>query len=344
MMSGTSLDGLDLCLAEFHESHEGWKFRILGAETISYAPKQKKELQNAEGLSVHAHHELHSRYGKWLGEQAVSFLNKYSKINVHYIASHGHTVCHRPDLGYSTQIGCGIHLAHTCGIPVVYDFRTQDVVLGGQGAPLVPFGDRYLFGKYDACLNLGGFSNISFEKGNERLAFDICPVNLVFNALAQQLGKEYDEGGNIAKDGALNPALLAQLNRLSYYAASPPKSLGKEWVDQEIFPLLKNIEVSDALRTFSEHTADQITSTAEMYGLENILITGGGAKNTFLLELLKQKNRNLFWEVPADDIIDHKEALIFAFLGLQKLLGRPNVIPSSTGAKKAHSTGVLITP
>jgi len=239
LMSGTSLDGLDLCFAKFTKQNTGWKYEILQAETLPYSDLWENKLRNSINLKAEELFELNSKFGFFLAKKTQEFIEKYSLENIDVIASHGHTVFHQPEKKYTVQIGDGKAIKILTRIPVVYDFRSQDVLLGGNGAPLVPIGDELLFSEFDACLNLGGFSNISFKENGKRIAFDICPVNIVLNYFAKYLGKDFDENGAFAKAGKVNSEILKQLNSLNYYHQTPPKSLGIEFVNQNIFPKLR---------------------------------------------------------------------------------------------------------
>src|SRR5690606_708217 len=243
------------------------------------------------------------------------------------IASHGHTVFHNPTENYTLQIGNGNAIRLETGVKTVYDFRTQDVLLGGQGAPLVPIGDELLFGNYDACLNLGGISNISFRKNDKRIAFDVSPFNLVLNHLAEKSGKPFDENGNLAKSGKVNFDLLNQLNSLKYYQTQPPKSLGIEFCYENIFPLIEQskLETKDLLATFVEHFAFQIALVLNQNFVQNVLVTGGGAYNEFFIKTLNAKTSTEII-LPENQIIDYKEALVFALMGLLKIENQINVL------------------
>ncbi|HKJ06628.1 MAG TPA: anhydro-N-acetylmuramic acid kinase, partial [Flavobacteriaceae bacterium] len=243
--------------------------------------------------------------------------------------------------GYTLQIGNGPQIFNATKVKTICDFRVQDVQLGGQGAPLVPIGDKLLFSKYNYCLNLGGFANVSFEEKNKRIAFDICPVNIVMNFYAKQLGKEYDNKGLIARKGKIHKTLLNDLNAISFYKKTPPKSLGFEFVKAVIFPLIQkyNLPVPTILRTFIEHIAIQMASVIKGEKKE-CLITGGGAFNTFLIEVLAQKTA-VKLILPSEEIINYKEALIFALLGYLKNFNQVNCLQSVTGASRNHSSGVI---
>lgn len=339
LMSGTSLDGLDICLAEF-EKQDKWSFQILKAETIPYAEDWENKLRHSIHLSAEDLLELNSEYGFYLGRQVKEFIHKHQLENINLIASHGHTIFHQPNRKFTLQIGDGRAIKLETGLPVIYDFRSQDVLMKGNGAPLVPIGDELLFSEYNACLNLGGFSNISLQSGGKRIAFDIAPVNIVLNHLAQYINKSFDENGELAQKGKINETLLNDLNALDFYQNSHPKSLGIEWCHEHIFPALKNIEILDALATFTEHTAQQIANVINKNNIKNILITGGGAYNSFLIEKIRSKTQAEVI-IPKKEIIDYKEALIFAFMGVLKLNNEVNVLSSATGSSSDHSSGAI---
>ncbi|RXM39422.1 anhydro-N-acetylmuramic acid kinase [Chryseobacterium sp. CH21] len=339
LMSGTSLDGLDICLAEF-EKQDQWTFQILKAETLPYSEDWENLLRNSIHLTAEDLLELHSEYGFYLGQQVKGFINKNQLENISLIASHGHTVFHQPKKKFTLQIGDGRAIKLETGLPVIYDFRSQDVLMNGNGAPLVPIGDELLFSNYSACLNLGGFSNISLQSGGKRIAFDIAPVNIILNYLAKQLHQSFDENGELAEKGKINKTLLDQLNELDFYHYSHPKSLGIEWCNEHIFPALENVGTLDALATFTEHTAQQIANVINEYNIKDILITGGGAYNSFLIEKIRSKTTSEVI-IPEKKIIDYKEALIFAFMGVLKMNNEINVLSSATGSTKDHCSGVI---
>lgn len=341
LMSGTSLDGLDICFVEFQQADEKWKFKILKAETVSYPESWEDKLREAVHLNSENLLALHSEYGFYLGEKVQEFISKNSLEDIDLIASHGHTVFHQPHHKFTLQIGDGRAIKILNNLPVIYDFRSQDVLMGGNGSPLVPIGDELLFAEFDACINLGGFSNISFKQNDRRIAFDICPVNIVLNNYAQLFGQNFDKDGLLAQKGTINLEILQKLNELSFYNAAPPKSLGFEWVNENVFPLLENESPENILSTFTEHAAIQISETLEKYNLKKILFTGGGTFNSFLIDLIKQKcNSEII--IPEKEIIDFKEALIFAFMGVLKFKGENNVLASATGSSKDHSSGLLV--
>ena len=340
LMSGTSLDGLDICYAKF-QNITNWEFEILKTETIPYSLEWKNRLQNAILLSAEDLLALDKEYGFYLGEKTQEFISKNNITDLDFIASHGHTVFHQPQRKFTLQIGDGRAIKLTTKKPVIYDFRSQDVLMGGNGAPLVPIGDELLFSQYDACLNLGGFSNISLQKNHQRIAFDISPVNVVLNYFAEKLGKNYDENGDFARNGAINFKILEELNALTFYQKSAPKSLGVEFVNSEIFPLLKDEIPENIIATFTEHIAEQIAKVFNDNQLKTVLVTGGGTFNTYLLEKIRGKSQTELI-VPDENIINFKEALIFAFMGVLRLRNEVNVLCSATGSSENHCSGILV--
>jgi anhydro-N-acetylmuramic acid kinase len=344
-MSGTSLDGLDIAFVRFHFDVQ-WHFELINYETHSYNRSWQEKLKKAIDIKGLDLKKLDLEYGKWVGQKVKSFIDKF-QIQPDLIVSHGHTIFHQPEIGLTMQIGDGYQIYKETEIKTVFDLRSMDLAFEGQGAPLVPVGDHLLFSEYDFCLNLGGFSNISFRSSGERLAFDVCPVNIVLNALSHRLGFDYDKKGDIARSGDLMPDLLNRLNSIEYYQHPPPKSLGIEWVDKFIFPLLKEGAPHDLLNTFCHHISHQIGEACHFeysnFSQKKMLITGGGAKNDFLISLIqKNMRKKIQIEIPNEEIIDFKEAIIFAFLGLLKDLGQTNCLKSVTGASNNSSTGLVI--
>jgi len=258
------------------------------------------------------------------------------------VCSHGHTILHQPQNGFTLQIGNLPEISKLTQQKVVCDFRVQDVLLGGQGAPLVPIGDRILFSEYDYCMNLGGFSNVSFEENNTRIAFDISAVNTVLNFYANQLGLDYDDKGQISRTGNCNLDLLNELNALEFYQKKHPKSLGFEFVKEIILPIIEcyPISIEDKLLTYTEHIAIQI-ALALPKKKGSMLTTGGGAYNDFLIERIQFHLPEMSIIIPSKKILEFKEALIFALLGVLKMRGEVNALQSVTGAKYDHSSGVI---
>lgn len=355
-MSGTSLDGIDLAEIvfaldsdvkgnfDFQENRsKKWNFEILNAQTIPYSSFWKNNLREAINFSQEKLERLDFKYTEKLSEEILRFIRLKNIQEIDAICSHGHTIIHKPNKSFTYQIGNLPRLAKMVSRKVVCDFRTQDVNMGGQGAPLVPIGDRLLFPQYDYCLNLGGFANISSEVHGRRIAYDVCPANIVLNRYAEKLGKEFDESGNFARDGQIDSKLLQKLNSLSFYSENPPKSLGLEWVNENIFPMLETFDISpkSILRTFTEHIAIQLA--IQFHKNSSVLITGGGTYNSFLIERLKSLSE-IEVIVPSAKIIEYKEALIFGLLGVLKMRGEINCLSSVTGAKNDHSSGEVYLP
>jgi anhydro-N-acetylmuramic acid kinase len=342
LMSGTSLDGLDIVYTRILNNQNTYSFEILKAETVAYSKHWEQKLRNAFSASKKEIEELTIAYGFYLGEVVNNFIKKNTINNIDFIASHGHTIFHKPEQNYTLQIGDGNTIKQITGLKVICDFRTQDVELGGQGAPLVPIGDKLLFTQYHYCLNLGGFANISFEKDAKRVAYDICPVNIVMNHYCKKLGLNYDEDGKIASSGIINSELLEELNSIQFYTFPPPKSLGFEFVKQTIFPIIEkyNLKVEDVLRTCIAHITYQISNNLNNSANSKVLITGGGAFNSFLINELKKQTKAKI-VIPNKKIVNYKEALIFALLGVLRLENKVNCLSSVTGASKDHSSGKI---
>ena len=341
VMSGTSLDGVDLSHVKFTKN-ENWTYEILETETVSYSDEWLLKLKLAVNFSESQLEELNLNYTQLLAEIINDFITKNTIENLDAVCSHGHTILHKPNLGYTLQIGNLPIISQLINQVVVCDFRVQDVELGGQGAPLVPIGDKLLFSEYDYCLNLGGFSNISFDDKGQRIAFDISAVNTVLNYYSSLLGFEYDDKGEIAKSGNCNLALIKQLNDLEFYNLNYPKSLGIEYVNEFVFPLIElfKISIKDKMHTFVEHIAFQISKVITREEA-SLFISGGGVYNNFLIERIKfylPKNNIV---IPDNKTIEFKEALIFAFLGVLKLREEINVLSSVTGAEEDHSSGKI---
>lgn len=348
VMSGTSLDGVDLAHIQFQIKNDKWSFEILESETISYDSDWITILKTAVDYTENQLDELNKNYTQLLAAIISSFIDKHHLKNLDAVCSHGHTILHQPQNGFTLQIGNLHEIAQLVQQRVVCDFRVQDVQLGGQGAPLVPIGDRILFAEYDYCMNLGGFSNVSFEKNNIRIAFDISAVNTVLNFYANQLGSDYDDKGKISRTGQCNTDLLNELNSLDFYKTAPPKSLGFEFVKEVILPIIESysISIEDKLNTFTEHVAIQIAFALASFETEknqkkSMLITGGGAYNDFLIERIQFHLPEMKIIIPSPKILEFKEALIFGLLGVLKMRGEVNALQSVTGAKCDHSSGVI---
>jgi anhydro-N-acetylmuramic acid kinase len=345
VMSGTSCDGIDLAHCELSVTDDNqWGYSIIKAQTIPYNSLWQRRLSAAVTLDKTAVQALDLAYTSLLNRTILDFIHEFKISELDLICSHGHTVWHKPGQGITWQIGNLESIAQGLPCPVVCDFRTQDVALKGQGAPLVPIGDQLLFQEFDACINLGGFANISYQlQDAPTIAYDLCPFNIVLNYWANKLGSDFDENGHYARLGTVHPELLKQLNTLDYYRLTPPKSLGMEWVQSNFYPLYErfNLNPKDWLATAARHMVDQIHTSATKF--DRILLTGGGAFNGFILELHDEAAPLKFF-VPNKALINYKEALIFGLLGVLRYRGEVNCLASVTGAIRDHSSGVIWNP
>jgi len=337
LMSGTSLDGIDLAYCKFTFLDKKWSYDFLATKMIDYSFEWKKKLKNAIHISEEKLGRLDIELGEYFGEEINQFITENNLKRIDFISSHGHTIFHQPERKYTLQIGCGKTIKKVTKIKTIFDYRSKDVSLGGQGAPLVPIGDKLLFSQYDYCINIGGISNVSYEKNGVRRAYDICFSNMVLNPLANNLGFEYDDKGKIAKANIVNKKLLNKLLELDF----KNQSLGVEVYRKNILPILKksNENTENTIATFTEYIALKIAEIIQ----ENatVLITGGGAFNSYLMELIQEKSGAKI-VVSSRELIDFKEALIFAFLGVLRIENIPNCLASVTGAECDNIGGIII--
>ena len=359
LMSGSSLDGLDIAYCLFSNENaclpdrQGkWNFKILKTDMVEYPDVWVQEIKQLPVASAKTFLEIHASLGNYFGKRVNDFIKKNSLQNkVDLVASHGHTIFHFPEKRFTTQIGDGAAIAAQTNLPVACDFRTADIANGGQGTPIVPIGDKFLFTGYRFCLNIGGIANISCKTENSIVAFDICAANQILNLLANRLGKEYDTNGEIAASGNVNEALLTKLNTLAFYSLDYPKSLDNSFSRESVLPLLEEFEISteDKMRTYVEHIAIQIAkhikwiSEKEKINFsdeDNMLVTGGGAFNKFLIERIKAQTK-IFVEVPNDESVKFKEAVVIAFMGVLRMRNEVNVLRSVTGASKDSIGGAM---
>jgi anhydro-N-acetylmuramic acid kinase len=342
-MSGTSLDGLDIIYVNFYIDNYTYKFDIKHAVTYPFTENEKTVLREAHNFETTRFLRFHNAVGTYIGEKIKKFIKQFNIKNIDFISSHGHTIFHRPEDNFTFQAGNPAYIASETGITTVGDFRTLDIAHKGQGAPLVPIGDKYLFPGFDACLNIGGIANISFEISSITIAYDISPANMAFNLFAKMFNMEYDKDGNIGKQGHVDDKMLMTLNSIDYYHKRWPKSLSKEWFDNEFMKIIKQfskIETHNQLRTIYEHVAMQIVRSFDEINGKDILVTGGGAYNKFLIDLIREKTTKKII-IPEKIIIEYKEALIFAFLGLLRILQKTNTLASVTGAVRDSIGGAI---
>jgi anhydro-N-acetylmuramic acid kinase len=345
LMSGTSLDGLDIAYCIFTKKNSGWTYSIEACETIHYSTAWKTKLSSAHTLPSDQLIALHHAYGSLLGTEAAKFLEKHLIKKVDFIASHGHTIFHQPSKGYTFQLGDGNALHAVSGVPVVFDFRSLDIARGGQGAPLVPIGDQLLFSEYDVCLNLGGIANLSKTEKGKRIAFDVCYANMGLNFLAQKINKPYDRNGELSERGDVNEKLLSKITRAYATLRLKRPSLAREGFENVMMPLLNNdtVSIEDRLCTFTESIVTEIVLAIGKEKTKTVLCTGGGAFNRFLLyRLIEKGGDEISLTLPEDNLIKFKEALVFAFLGVLRVRGEVNTLKSVTGASKNSSGGVMV--
>lgn len=339
LMSGSSMDGLDIAYCEFKETENKWSFEIIQTETVPYDVKWRVRLSKLRNQSTLTYVKTDVFFGHYIGQKVNEFIDKHN-IQVDLIASHGHTVFHYPEIKITAQIGDGASISAVTNLPVVSDFRRMDLAKGGQGAPLVTIGDKLLFGEYDYCINLGGFANISGnDSESNTVSFDICPCNIPLNRIARDLGKDYDQNGDIAANGNINYELLSNLNGIVYYSQKYPKSLNRDWINQDFWPIVRefgDLTAQDKMKTLVDHIAVQVTNSIDRIDGENgkgkkILVTGGSAYNTTLIEHIKTHTEAEII-IPNNNIIDYKEALIFGFLGIMRINNQINTLSKSTGS------------
>ena len=337
LMSGTSVDGLDICYVSFDNNNPS-KYEIIDCETIDYDDNLRTKLKNVIEMDNDQIKQIDKEFGEFIGLNVLKFIKKNTLYKADLISSHGHTVFHEPKFNKTLQIGNGEIINKVTKIKTVNNFREQDIQLGGQGAPLVPIGDKLLFDDYKYCLNLGGFTNISVKDSRTIYAYDICPLNTVLNHYANKLGYECDLGGKLSKKGVINIDLFNELNDLDYYKKSYPKSLGLEFVIENIFPITEKYKIKevDILATYIEHASFQIKRNID--NGSKVLLTGGGTFNNNLIKTLDHDSKINFI-VPNKTIINYKESLIFALLGYLKINGKVNCLRSVTGASNDHSSG-----
>jgi anhydro-N-acetylmuramic acid kinase len=348
-MSGSSLDGLDIVFAELLHEAGRWSFEIKAAECYPYSEEWRYKLQEATTLTALDYQLLHTAYGHYIGEQVNRFIDEHQ---LHYqaalVASHGHTTFHLPAQRMTAQLGDGAAIAAQTKLPVVSDLRALDIAFGGQGAPIVPIGEQLLLPEYALFLNLGGIANISFHQNSAFHAYDVCPANRVLNLLCAPVQKEYDAGGAMAAMGQVNDEMLRSLNELSYYKQAFPKSLANSFGTEEILPLVRSFGLThnDNLRTYVEHIVVQLRKALDLEGLpanRRLLVTGGGAFNSFLIQRLTEELLELNMEVvvPDEQLVQYKEALVMALIGVLRWRQEYNVLSSVTGAERDSIGGAV---
>lgn len=345
LMSGTSLDGLDLAYCVFQKVASGWKYQIEKASTVRYPAEWLSRLSEAHTLGGQELMAVDASYGAYLGKATRTFLDKHG-LKVDFVASHGHTVFHQPDKKFTTQIGNGYSLHVASGLPVICDFRMQDVAFGGEGAPLVPAGDKLLFHEYDVCLNLGGIANLSVDVKGKRLAYDICFCNMGLNFLAGEASMKYDKNGELAAEGTVNKGMLKSLDKIYSKLRRKRPSLGREIFEKEVLAVIKDksIPLEDRLCTFTESAAREICDAIKDHRPRaRVLCTGGGTFNAFLIaRMLDNGGDDITFMIPDEDVVKFKEAMVFAFLGVLRVRNEINCFSSVTHALRDSSSGTMI--
>jgi anhydro-N-acetylmuramic acid kinase len=375
LMSGSSLDGLDIAYVHLQErvsssaqAPRGWEFQLIHTACYPYPAEWRQRLAMAPGASALEYQLLHTEYGHYLGQQVLRFIEEHGiQYQVQLICSHGHTALHWPARKMTAQLGDGAALAAVTRINVVSDLRAMDMALGGQGAPIVPIGEQLLLSGYELFLNIGGIANISRHGGSAAagsaaagfgaapgsggfVAFDVCPAGRMLNELAADKGLAYDDGGRLAACGHVDEVLLRKLDALPYYGMGYPKSLSNEFGMQMVLPLIREagLSTADGLRTYTEHIAGQVRRAVETLligdgGPVRMLATGGGAHNTYLVERIQGRLKDLGVEVVVPDaaLVDYKEALVMALIGVLRWREENNVLASVTGASRDSIGGAV---
>jgi anhydro-N-acetylmuramic acid kinase len=349
IMSGSSLDGMDIVFAGLQEQGGYWQYEIKHSACIPYDKRWYQKLQQAVTLSAKDYLLLHTSYGEFTGQKINEFIdenNLHHQVNL--ICSHGHTTFHLPGKKMTHQLGDGAAIAAATKLPVVSNLRSMDMAFGGQGAPIVPLGEKLLFNQYNYFLNIGGIANISAHTPDEVIAFDVCAANRVLNMLAERINLAYDDKGIMSSRGRINEDVLDKLNALAYYTFPAPKSLANSFGTDMIYPLLtsSDMNIEDCLRTYAEHISVQIKNSLAAFkkdAVQQLFITGGGAFNTFLIKRLQKNLEEINFEIiiPADKVIKYKEALIMALLGVLRWRGQYTVLSSVTGASRNSIGGAL---
>lgn len=354
IMSGSSLDGLDIAFVQFEETGGKWSWHIEAADCKPYPEAWRTRLAGATELSAREYMLLHSEYGHYIGREVRRFMEENElSYRVSLIASHGHTTFHMPP-HMTGQIGCGAAIAAETGLPVVTDLRALDVALGGQGAPIVPMGEKLLFPGERFLVNIGGIANLSVATPGGYVAFDTSPANRLLNLLVAPLGLEYDEDGRIAASGQIDHGVLQQLKSLPYHGETYPKSLPNQFGTDLVMPILSKSGSgrADALRTAVEYIAwavsSGVTAVIAQTGLpvpdgSRLLVTGGGALNSFLVSRIDALLQPMGLSAVAADPVTamYKEALIMGLLGVLRWREESTTLSTVTGATRDSIGGAL---
>jgi anhydro-N-acetylmuramic acid kinase len=352
VMTGSSLDGIDIAFTKITVENNKYTYEVLISECIELPLKWKLRIEQLVLQNAVTYLKTSAFLGHFMGERIAEFIEKHQlKDKLDFIASHGQTVFHQPENLFTSQVGDGAAIARKTGFPVICDFRSIDVALGGQGAPVAPIADKLFFSDYKYFLNLGGIANIAANINGKYVAFDITAANLALNKIAKMKGVEYDHDGNMARAGQHDPALFAEMNTSFFFDKDYPKSLSGGWVSKVMLPTLgrHNIPVENKLNTICEHIAFQINkSIIAIQRKENItvskadkmLVTGGGAFNKFLIEKIEAA-LPVSLQIPDEQTVKFKEAILMALMGVLRVRGENNCIGSVTGAERDSIGGAI---
>lgn len=359
LMSGTSLDGIDVALCEINGSSFDTTIQLLAFETVPFKKKMKEKIKKAcfkETSSVDTICSLNFELGKVFSDAIKTMLShtQYQSSDLDFIASHGQTIYHQPfddqtHVASTLQIGEAAIMAYEHKCPVISNFRVMDMAAGGQGAPLVPYTEYILYSeknKSRVLLNLGGIGNVTWLDGSmdesHVIAFDTGPANMMINAAMKKLyHKEYDHDGEIASQGELISPLLDELICDPYFDMDIPKSTGRELFGEDrtlqLIEKYQNAHACDIVYTFTYFTVWCVVYHLKKYigKVDELIVGGGGAHNKEIMRLLKSELPRVS-VMSADEFginADAKEAMAFVVLGNETMHQKTSNMPSATGAK-----------
>lgn len=347
-MSGSSLDGLDIGIIDIIKKGNELSYEVIRCDTIEYSTEWKKSLTSLPNASAKELANNDMAYSRYMSELIRSFLKEEDQID--YVSLHGHTLFHEPENGFTYQLGNGGVLSARLGLPVVCDFRSKDIGLGGKGTPLAPIVDSYFYNEYEVLINLGGICNLTFLSKKETIAWDVCPCNQLLNFLSEKMNLAYDKDGLIARNGKLNLDFLNILEKNPYYSEKYPKSLDNQYIKQNIIRELDSytIPLEDQLHTTCIFVARQIKAAIQMAVKslevawpEKILITGGSAHNAFLIQCIKEHCAPSVVSIPDETIINYKEIILMALCAYLRVNNQENTLSEVTGSSRNSIGGAI---
>jgi len=351
VMSGTSMDGIDIALCEI-DAHS---CTLLAYEEYPFDIALKEEILEAISgvVSLQKVGELHVRLGRLFAQRIAEFLlsQRINAKDIEAIGLHGQTLWHEPNAAYpfSLQLGDATVVVAKTEIKTVTDFRSADIANGGQGAPFAPAFHQFLFSSLKqntAVLNIGGMANLTLLGENLRGWDTGCGNVLLDYNIQNAQGKSYDADGAFARSGEINAELLEKMLADPYFSKMPPKSTGREYFNaswlESLLPIFHTINAADIQRTLLELTAKSIADDVKRHNIAELILCGGGAKNGFLVERLEQLcgcsvKRSEAYGVPSDAI----EAMAFAWFAKKRIKCEAVALSSVTGAKKDTILGAL---